>query len=77
MPRIRFYYYLDRETNQDNDPRDYCKLCYPLVARINKDNPMAEVTGDDHPPYDETDYKCYACGKVLSCKDDQPNLNKI
>lgn len=70
MPRIRFYYYLDREHNQDNDPRDYCKTCFPTAAVANVDNPMAEETGDDHPSYSDTDYKCYMCGKALTDEDD-------
>lgn len=67
MPRIRVYY---NEAHTDNNPLDFCRDCWDEACATYEDNPLAEITVDDHPPYDDTDYKCELCRKPLTEKDD-------
>lgn len=67
MPRIRLYY---AEGNTDNNPLDFCKDCWDEAVEEYENNPLAEISIDDHPPYDDTDYKCDKCHKKLTEEDD-------
>lgn len=62
-----------------NDPIDFCRRCFPKEAKANSlygnvgDGP--DKRGNcfdydaDHPNYEETDYKCNSCRKLLTEKD--------
>jgi hypothetical protein len=52
----------------DNDPKDFCRKCFPEAKEQYADDPLAEIE-DDHPPYDETDHRCEICGKILTLRD--------
>ena len=62
----------------NNDPCDYCQKCYPDEGSVTWHRLMN--SGDnrgncfepdaEHPPYDEMNYDCQACGKPLTSKDD-------
>jgi hypothetical protein len=72
MPRVRVWF--DKETMEnnpgDNNPVDYCRKCWPIAKEKYAGSSLAEITGDDHPPYEDTDYICEKCGKPLTAKDD-------
>jgi hypothetical protein len=59
MPRIRVYY-----GDENSDPKDFCKSCFPSEATATKK--YKDISYDEeHPPYDETDYRCEICKKNL------------
>jgi len=73
MPRIY---------DSGNDPRDYCKDCYPTEATAERLFGDVSKTGEgpdgrgncfgydaEHPDYDDTDYKCVRCGQKLDWQD--------
>lgn len=62
-----------------SDPIDFCSKCFPdnvkaltLFGNLG-DGPdnRGDCFGydEEHPPYDETDYKCHKCKKKLTDKD--------
>lgn len=67
MPRIR---------TSANDPLDFCQNCFPDegwaieeygdVGNGPDDRGNCFVYDDDHPPYENEDYKCCKCGEQLT-----------
>jgi hypothetical protein len=73
MPRI-----YDSASN----PIDFCKRCFPAESTAEKKYGNVAVTGEgpdgrgncygydeDHPPYEDCDYNCEKCGKLLTAND--------
>lgn len=65
-----------------SDPYDYCRECFPKTEVLARklhghDGDGPDGRGDcfgydeDHPPYDEADYRCHKCGKPLTGEDDE------
>jgi len=56
---------------------DVCNRCLPdveedpaLLKPFNGD-PLGEwIEGEDHPPYEDEDYRCAVCNKLLTMEDD-------
>lgn len=77
MPRI-YDPYLDPKTGKyegaGGDPLDYCRHCWPPDLSKLPNVKLADCDygddGDDHPPYNETEYRCETCGKPLTADDD-------
>lgn len=75
MPRIR---------NSANDPIDFCWKCFPNEASAEEefgnvgDGPDGRGNcfcyDDDHPDYDDLDYTCNGCGKLLTSDDNEPEF---
>lgn len=63
-----------------SDPIDYCIECFPSHVRAVRlhgnvgDGPDGRGNcfgyDDDHPPYDNEDYRCHKCKKLLKGIDD-------
>ena len=63
-----------------SDPIDFCKKHFPGKAKAKArygalgDGPDGRGTcfdhNADHPPYEDEDYRCADCGKVLTASDD-------
>lgn len=72
---------MPRLCKSNSEPVDYCAACFPPTREK-----AFELWGDkgdgpdgrgncfeydcDHPPYDDTDYKCHKCGDKLEYQDD-------
>lgn len=66
-----------------SDPYDYCAKCFPkteaAAQRIHGTGEGPDGRGNcfsydaEHPPYDDTGYRCHKCNKRLSGKDDYLN----
>lgn len=70
----------------ENENIDFCKKCWPRIdicdlrehvtdEIIDEDlehdlKQCTNLDGCDHPPYDECDYTCEKCGKLLTEEDD-------
>jgi hypothetical protein len=62
-----------------SDPLDFCRACAPTEQEaIQKFGNLGDGPDDrgncftydeEHPPYEETDYKCIACGEGLNKSD--------
>ena len=72
MPRI-----YDSQSN----PLDFCKRCFPKTEEMAfalygnlgdgpDDRGNCFGYDDEHPPYEETDYRCAACKRRLTGEDD-------
>ena len=75
MPRIN---------DSGNDPRDFCKRCFPKseeIAEVVFGNTIITGVGPDnrgncfgyeaeHPPYEDTGYECEVCHICLTEEDD-------
>jgi hypothetical protein len=80
MPRIAVCLnYEDRDNPRfsgENDYPDYCARCYAdadeeaIAEEYGVPVEAVDKIGDEHPPYDDTDYTCTECGKPLTAKDD-------
>lgn len=82
MPRLAVYV----DSIKENIHTDTCKDCFPpslkviqqsIFSQIRKQIALAYIekqiedeSGCDHPPYDETNYCCAACGRKLHEEDD-------
>ncbi len=63
-----------------NNPIDFCRDCFPDEASAEEefgnvgDGPDGRGNcfgyDDMHPDYDECDYTCHECGKLLTNEDD-------
>ena len=65
----------------NSDPHDYCLRCYPDEGsvtwhRLQNMGDGPDGRGDcfdadsDHPSYREDEYRCFACNRKLTSKDD-------
>ena len=72
MPRIY---------DSTSNPLDFCKRCFPKTEDVAfkrygnlGDGPDGRGNcfgyNDEHPSYDDTDYRCEKCGKKLTAADD-------
>lgn len=68
---------MPRVYDSSNDPIDYCRRHFPKTEE--KALELHNNAGDgpdgrgncfsyesDHPPYEDCDYKCYNCGRLLT-----------
>lgn len=64
-----------------SDPLDFCQRCFPKTEELAQkkygnlgdgpdDRGNCFSYDDDHPAYDDTDYRCTTCNKRLHEKDD-------
>jgi hypothetical protein len=69
----------------ENENLDFCRVCWPHKAKkivagyagVSEEarkaafqEMSANPEGEEHPPYDDCDYSCECCGKLLTNKDD-------
>lgn len=65
MPRIY---------DEDNNALDFCRWCFPdkdeAFDRYGEAGKNSH--NEDHPDYDDTDYRCEDCKKKLTSHDNKP-----
>ena len=70
---------MPRVYSGESEPVDFCKKHFPTEEEARKKYGEGEGPdgrgncfdyASDHPPYDECDYTCETCGKLLTEKDD-------